>query len=161
MNEKLKQSLLHIAQAAHDGNLGAINKDSGSCMYHDEATGKFCAIGCLFDEKIHNDLDRYNLNQDMGIAEVMVHLENDLDFGEVFGLDEAHATTLQYWHDDYARNDFPFDEFAEILEGLVSGEYTELGTMGIFHSSYDVEKYEKHKPDNVIPSNLTRVIFGG
>jgi hypothetical protein len=117
MKKSTRNSLEKILKFAAEGKLKVGDGSEGSCVYHDEGSGKFCAIGCLLSAKTLKEVKAKGINGTNSdrLFKDFPNLEKSI------GLNAEQALILQKMHDKWALGAIQKRQFIRPIEGLLRG----------------------------------------
>ena len=118
MTKKLSptaKAVRKIIRFASKGKLGA--KDDSGCVYHNEDTNRFCAIGCLLPKETLALVKKKNLNVETGAFTLYNRIPK---LEKTIGLSEPTATAIQLAHDEWATGETTMSDFINFLQQVES-----------------------------------------
>lgn len=108
------KALKKVLKFAQNDKLRAANKIG--CVYHNEKTNRFCAVGCLLPKETLALVKKKELNEACGAEDLYRAIPN---LKKITGLDDEQASVLQELHDGWANGDYRKQVFISRLQHAI------------------------------------------
>jgi len=108
------KALKKVLKFARNNKLRAANKSG--CVYHNEKTDRYCAVGCLLPKEIIALIKKNNLNEACGAID-LYHAVPNLE--KITGLCDTQANILQELHDGWANGEYRKQVFVDRLQQAI------------------------------------------
>ena len=117
MTKKLSPAIKAVNKVlrfAKNDKLRAANNTG--CVYHNEKTGRFCAIGCLLPKKTLDLVKKKGYNEACGASELYGYMP---ELQKITGLTADQAAVVQEAHDGWAKGEYRKEKFIKYLQKAV------------------------------------------